>query len=181
MNYYTIENGIITESSTSGCVTHWPNCFKTSEDIVRDFDGRLYLKGELEKIKQTSEYKAKELQNKKIERLIENEQKNKDIEFISTSFGKFKTQTPLGDLKTTLTLYEKIAEANNGLPEGSLRLYDEAGVQTSNPALSLEQFKSAMLEIAMAYIAIDAKFTTTIKLINGAKNISELESIEIKY
>lgn len=113
-------------------------------------------------------------------KIAENEQA-RNVEFITTSLGKLKTETPLGDLKTALPLYEKLAEANNGLPANSVRVYDTQGNVQGSPAMTLTKFKAITLEIAMAYIAIDAKSTAITKAIQEAETLAELEAIEISY
>lgn len=135
---------------------------------------------EIVNISDTAEYLAKELKKAKEAKIAENEQA-RNVEYITTSLGKLKTQTPLGDLKLALSLYEKIAKANNGLPEGAVRLYDEEGNVTLSSALSLEQFEDITLEIAAAYMEIDIKSTTITKAIQEAQTLKELNRIEISY
>ncbi len=129
---------------------------------------------------ESEEYKEKILNETKLTRLEENEAA-KNVELIEISLGRLKTQTPLGDLKTVLPIYEKLAEANNGLPAGVVRLYNENNEQIPSPALNLEQFRAAILEIAMKYIEIDSKSTTIAAAIKAAQNLEELEGVEINY
>ena len=120
------------------------------------------------------------LEEAKQAKLAENEQK-RDVEFITTSLGRMKTQTPLGDLKTAIGLYEKLAKAQNGLPKGAVRLYDTEDNITLSPAMTFEQVEAVLLQISMAYIQIDQKSTAFSNVINAAQTVEELVEIEIEY
>lgn len=136
--------------------------------------------GLLVDITSSEKYKQQELQRAKDAKMSENEEK-RNVDFITISLGKLKTQTPLGDLKTALVLYEKIAKAQNGLSEGAVRLYDDEGNVLTSPSMSLEQFESLTLEIAIKYIEIDATSTSYVKAIQSASTIEELNTLDIKY
>jgi len=144
------------------------------------FDNEAVKNGEIVDISDTDEYKTKKLAEAKIAKITENEQK-RSVEFITISLGRMKTQTPLGDLKTAMPLYEKIAQAQGGLPAGAVRLYDQDGNMTLSPALTLEQVDAILLEISMAYIAIDQKSTQYCSAIDEAQTLAELENINLEY
>lgn len=112
-------------------------------------------------------------------KISENEQK-RNVEYINTSLGKLKTSTPLGDLKTALPLYDKIALANNGLPQGAVRLYVNGEV-TLSPQITLEQYNNLSTAIAVEYLKIDALSTKITAQIMQAKTINDLEKINIDY
>ena len=112
-------------------------------------------------------------------KISENEQK-RNVEYINTSLGKLKTSTPLGDLKTALPLYDKIALANNGLPQGAVRLYVNGEV-TLSPQITLEQYNNLSTAIAVEYLKIDALSTKITAQIMQAKTIDDLEKINIDY
>ena len=112
-------------------------------------------------------------------KIAENEQK-RAVEFISTPLGQLKTQTPLGDLKTALPLFDKIAEANNGLPQGTVRVYIEGKV-TASPALTLNEYRAISTAIALEYLKIDALSTQITQKILEAKTIDELNAIDVNY
>lgn len=157
---------------------------ETSEDIITVSDGELgdtrMLESEFAQYAQNQEYIEKQLNNAKLVKLAENETL-KNVDFIETSLGRLKTQTPLGDLKTAIPIYEKLAEHSSGLPEGTVRLYGENGEQISSPALTLAQFRAAVLEVAVKYISIDAKSAAITSAIRDAQSLGELEAIEISY
>ncbi|GBF23650.1 hypothetical protein tpqmel_1054 [Candidatus Gastranaerophilus sp. (ex Termes propinquus)] len=123
---------------------------------------------------------APTLEEAKNAKTAENE-RARQVKFISISLGKLKTQTPLGDLKTALPLYEKIAYARGGLPEGAVRLYDEDGTARPSPNMTLEELEAATLEIAAAYMEIDIKSTEYTQAILSAQTLEELEGIEFEY
>ncbi len=151
-------------------------------------DGNAYALAEYEKLengiiidlRDDSNYKAAQLSKFKAAKLAENEQK-RQVEFITISLGRMKTETPLGDLKTALPLYEKLAKASNGLPAGAVRLYDNNGNLVLSPELTYEQVEAVMLEISLAYIQIDQKSTQYCSAIENAQTLAELENIEITY
>lgn len=157
---------------------------ETSEDIITISGGESgdtrMLEGEFAQYAQNQEYIEKQLNEAKLAKLVQNETL-KNVDFIETSLGRLKTQTPLGDLKAAIPIYEKLAEHYNGLPEGMVRLYGENGEQISSPALTLEQFRAAVLEIAVKYISIDAKSAAITSAIRAAQSLEELEAIEISY
>ena len=104
----------------------------------------------------------------------------RQVEYINTPIGKLKTETPLGDLKTALLLYDKLAVANNGLPANSVRLYVDGVIQGS-PSLTLEEYNKLSLQVALEYIKIDAYSTQLTASILKAKSIEELNQIVIDY
>ena len=157
---------------------------ETNEDIITVSGGEQgdfrMLESEFANHVQTSGYLEKQLNKAKLAKLAQNDEA-KNVEFIDTSLGRLKTQTPLGDLKVAIPIYEKLAECSGGLPEGTVRLYDENGEQVPSPALSLEVFRAAVLEIAVKYVEIDAKSAAITSAIREAQTLEELEAIEISY
>lgn len=128
----------------------------------------------------TAEYQSMKLAKAKALKIAENEQK-RNVSKIETTLGYLKTETPLGDLKTALPLYSNIANANGGLPQGAVRLYDRYGDIVLSPAITIAEFNALLLEISMAYIAIDTKSTQITQAIQEAETLAELEEIVIKY
>lgn len=129
--------------------------------------------------KDDDSYNAEQLEIAKDLKIKENENK-RQVEFIKTSIGKLKTETPLGDLKTALPLYVSIATKLKGLPENSVRVYVD-GTPQGSPALSLEQFNELVAEVAMEYVKIDQHSTNLTLAINAAKTIEDLDKIIIDY
>lgn len=136
--------------------------------------------GQLVDITNKPEYISEQLEKEKQKKLIENEQK-RQVKFITTSIGRLKTETPLGDLKTAIPLYEKIVSSLGKLPANTVRLYDLQGNISGNDELNIEQFDSLLVEVAFAYVAIDAKSTQYVQAIMAATTINAVDSIIIEY
>lgn len=183
--YELLENGSIGRSvEDAQLAAKLALDLETSENIITVSDGELgdtrMLESEFAQYAQNQEYIEKQLNKTRLAKLAENEAL-KNVDFIETSLGRLKTQTPLGDLKAAIPIYEKLAEHGNGLPKGTVRLYDENGEQIPSPALTLEQFRAVVLEIAVKYIGIDAKSAAITSAIRNAQSLGELEAIEISY
>lgn len=157
---------------------------QTEENIVTvssgEFGDTRMLESQFAQYAKSPEYLQEQLDRARLLKLARNDEA-KNVEFIETSLGRLKTQTPLGDLKVAIPIYERLAEHNKGLPEGAVRLYGENGEQISSPPLTLEAFRAAVLEVAMKYVQIDAKSAAITNAIKGAKSLEELEAIEISY
>ena len=183
--YYELLNGSIGRSTKDAALAAELSLdFETDEDIIivsngQEGDVRM-LESEFESHAQTPEHIEKELYETKLLKLAQNEEA-KNVDFIEISLGRLKTQTQLGDLRISIPIYEKLAEVNEGLPAGIVRLYGENDEQIPSPALTLEQFRAAVLEIAVKYIEIDAKSAAITGAIKAAQSIEELNAIEISY
>lgn len=136
--------------------------------------------GQIISIEQTPEFQAKILEEKKQEKMLENNLK-KEVEFIETTFGKLKTQTPIGDLKIIAPNLMFMAELSDGLPAGFLRFYDSSNNVFLSSKMNREQTIALYQEILMAYTEIDHKFTKYQQKILEAKTLQELEEINISY
>jgi|GEM_PF-4116829 len=183
--YELFENGHIGRSTGDAVLaTELGFDLETNEDIITVSDGEQgdvrMLESEFMQYVQSSGYLEKQLNKAKLAKGAENEVA-KNVEFIETSLGRLKTQTPLGDLKVAIPIYERLAEHANGLPEGAVRLYDENGEQVPSPPLTLEQFRAAVLEVAVKYVGIDAKSAAITNAIKNAESLEELDAIEISY
>ena len=128
----------------------------------------------------TQEYRDQELSTAKAKKISENESK-RNVEYIPTSFGRLKTSTPLGELLSVMPMYDKVAKANNGLPAGAVRLYNELGDVMLSPAISLEQYNNLVAEIVNYYLKIDKQSTLNTRDINNATTVEEVEAIVIDY
>lgn len=136
--------------------------------------------GEIFSIEHTPEFQAKILEEKKQEKMLENNTK-KNVEFIETTFGKLKTETPIGDLKIIAPNLMFMAELSDGLPAGFLRFYDNDNKVFLSSKMNKEQAIALYQEILMAYSKIDYNFTQYAQKISEAKTNQELEEIEILY
>ena len=136
--------------------------------------------GEIFSIEHTPEFQEKVLKEKKEEKMFENESK-KNVEFIETTFGKLKTQTPVGDLKIIAPNLMFMAELSGGLPAGFLRFYDNDNKVFLSSKMNKEQTIALYQEILMAYAEIDNKYTQITEKIREAKTLQELEDITISY
>ena len=141
-----------------------------------DFDEILY-RG---KPKKDPDFATRQLVEAKATRTAENESK-RDVKYIKTSKGYLKTETPLGDLKMALGLFDKIVAANNGLPANSVRLYNDTGEIYGNEALTLAEYHQLVAEIAFVYLQIDAQSTRITEAIINAEDLETLNSIVIDY
>lgn len=128
----------------------------------------------------TQEYKDQELITAKSKKINENETK-RNVEYIPTSFGRLKTSTPLGELLSVMPMYDKVAKANNGLPAGAVRLYNELGDVILSPAITLEQYNGLVAEVVNYYLIIDRTSTLYTRDINNANSVEEVEAIVIDY
>ena len=128
----------------------------------------------------TQEYKDDELRTAKANKHYENESK-RNVEFINTPIGRLKTETPLGDLKSAIVLFDKIAKVNNGLPAGAVRIYDEFGNVGLSPAISLPEYELLVSKVALEYIKIDRYSTYISNKINNSDTVEEVNSVVIDY
>lgn len=128
----------------------------------------------------TQEYKDDELKTAKSKKHNENESK-RNVEYINTPIGRLKTETPLGDLKTAIVLFDKLAKANNGLPEGAVRVYDEFGRVELSPSITLPEYELLVSKVALEYVKIDRYSTYISNLINNSNTVEEVNSITIDY
>lgn len=136
--------------------------------------------GEIVSIEHTPEYQAKVLEAERQAKIAENNIK-KEVEFIETTFGKLKTQTPLGDLKIIVPNFMFMAELSGGMPEGFLRFYDDDDNVFLSPEMDKEETIRLYQEILIAYSEIDSKYVQYLTAIQNAKTLEELENIKISY
>lgn len=128
----------------------------------------------------TQEYRDDELRTAKANKRYENESK-RNVEYITTPIGRLKTETPLGDLKTAIVLFDKLAKASNGLPAGAVRVYDEFGRVELSPELTLPEYELLVSKVALEYVKIDRYSTYISNLINNSNTVEEVNSITIDY
>lgn len=140
-------------------------------------DNEIYEDGQ---VKKDPEYLARKIANAKAALIAENEAK-RNVKYIGTSVGYLKTETPLGDLKMAIGLFDKIVAANQGLPANSIRLYHKDGTIFGNEAMTVEQYGLLAAELAMKYVQIDAYSTQITKQITEATSLSALNKIKIDY
>lgn len=72
-------------------------------------------------------YMAELLKMFKAEMLEENETKARNIEYIKTSLGRLKKETPTAKLESLIPIYKNKVQGLGKLPEGYVRLYDDSG------------------------------------------------------
>lgn len=128
----------------------------------------------------TQAYSEDVFNTEKAKKISENESK-RNVEYINTPIGKLKTSTPLGDLKLAIILFDKLVESNDGLPEGSVRLYDEEGNIKLSPALTKAEYEKLVASVAMEYIKIDRYSTYISHKINNCKTVNDIKTIIIDY
>ena len=128
----------------------------------------------------TQAYREDVFNTEKAKKISENESK-RNVEYITTPIGRLKTSTPLGDLKSAIILFDKLVEANDGLPEGSVRLYDDKGNISLSPALTRAEYEKLVASVAMEYIKIDRYSTYISNKINNCKTVDDIKTIIIDY
>lgn len=128
----------------------------------------------------TQAYSEDVFNTEKAKKISENESK-RNVEYITTPIGKLKTSTPLGDLKSAIILFDKLVEANDGLPEGSVRLYDDKGNISLSPKLTKAEYEKLVASVAMEYIKIDRYSTYISNRINNCKTVNDIKTIIIDY
>lgn len=122
----------------------------------------------------TEEYMTKLLETFKAEAFAENERLLANKKTIETSFGEFSIKTPTYDFVFCLMFLKDLP---TGIPEGKIRLADGTPVR----AMTQEEVVNLYIEFTTAIAGIDSLFTENKIKIATAKNISELEAIEIAY
>ena len=133
------------------------------------------------------EWQERLFQEAKQNKLLENTTKRSALDRIKCSFSATKTgyllrMTPVGDL---LTIVMGIAlpaiMAQQSIPAGTLRYYDEEGVSHPTPKINANYVSTFYQSIVQSVSAIDAYSTDIEHQINQATTIEELEEITIDY
>lgn len=133
------------------------------------------------------EWQERLFQEAKQNKLLENATKRNALDRIKCNFSATKTgyllrMTPVGDL---LTIVMGIALpaiiAQQPIPAGTLRYYDEEGVSHPTPKINANYVSTFYQSIVQSVSAIDAYSTDIEHQINQATTIEELEEITIDY
>ena len=121
------------------------------------------------------------LDEKKINKHKENEEKREKIDKIQTSIGYIKTRTRIGNLKHCAQELIYMSENKGKLPKKFLTFCDEFGEIFEYEPLDKEEILALYREIIDEYKKIDKKFLKYKTQIEKAKNSEDLERIDIEY
>lgn len=121
------------------------------------------------------------LNEKKLKKHKENEEKRSKINKIQTSIGCIKTKTKVGNLKNCLQELAKMIELRGKIRKNLLTFCDEFGEVFEYEPLDKKESVALYREIIKEYKKIDKKFLSFKNQINGAKTKEELEKITIEY
>lgn len=133
------------------------------------------------------EWQERLFQEAKQNKFLENVTKRNALDRIKCNFSATKTgyllrMTPVGDL---LTIVMGIAlpaiMAQQPIPAGTLRYYDEEGVSHPTPKINANYVSTFYQSIVQSVSAIDSYSTDIEHQINEATTIEELEEIIIDY
>ena len=156
-----------------------------TDEIAEDFKSHpekyKVIDGVLTNISDTDEYKAQELEKAKASKLAQNATALEKKDFLTTSLGVIKIQTPIGKIDVVVTSMLNLVQiTQQPLPEGFLRVYVD-GVETPSPEMTLEQVGAFYLEVAQKIKAMDTLYKQYETAINSAQSIEALESITCDY
>ena len=156
-----------------------------SDEIAEDFKSHpekyKVIDGVLTNISDTDEYKAQELEKAKVSKLAQNATALEKKDFLTTSLGVIKIQTPIGKIDVVVTSMLNLVQiTQQPLPEGFLRVYVD-GVETPSPEMTLEQVGAFYLEVAQKIKAMDTLYKQYEAAINSAQSIEALEAITCDY
>lgn len=133
------------------------------------------------------EYMARKLNERKAERLQENDEKRSNIPAIKAWFsesqnGYLLMQTPVGDIKTAVIAiaFPAILKQEN-IPEGIFRYYDLQGNVYPTPEISASFVPTFYERLLREFVGIDQHSTEIVNEINEATTIEEVDAIVIDY
>ncbi len=121
------------------------------------------------------------INQEKLKKHRENEEKRGKIDKIETSIGWIKTKTKIGNLKNCLQELKTMIELRGKIRKNLLYFCDEFGETFDYEPIDKEESAALYEEIVKEHKKIDRKFLSYKKQIDNTKTKEDLEKLTIEY